>query len=79
MEEIKETYSIEEYNNEPVFYCKNCLSLRVKIVGGFDFCEECGCTDIAQCHIDEWDKLYTARNGRKFLDEVEPDYYNFLK
>ena len=77
MEEIKEQYSIEEYNNEPVFYCKNCLSLKVKIVGGFDFCDECGCTDISQCHIEEWDKLYETRNGRKFLDEVEQDYYKF--
>ena len=23
---------IEEYNKEPVFYCKHCLSLKIKMV-----------------------------------------------
>lgn len=79
MEEIKETYTIEEYNDEPVYYCKHCLSLKIKIVGGFDFCDECGSTAIETSHIDDWEKLYESRNGHKFLDEVEQDYYEFLK
>ena len=32
MEEFKDL-TINDYNDEPVHYCKNCLSLRVKIVG----------------------------------------------
>lgn len=79
MEEIKEVYTTEEYNDEPVYYCKQCLSLKIKVVGGFDFCDECGDTDIATAHIEEWEKLYEARYGHKFLEEKELDYYNYLK
>lgn len=79
MEEIKEVYTTKEYNDEPVYYCKQCLSLKIKVVGGFDFCDECGDTDIATAHIEEWEKLYETRYGHKFLDEVELDYYNCLK
>lgn len=78
MEEL-ENYTIEDYNNEPVYYCKHCLSLKVKIVGGYDFCDECGGTDINTAHIDDWDRLYEERYGHKFLEEIEQDYYNFKR
>ena len=41
MEELK-NYTTEDYNNEPVYYCKNCLSLKIKVVGGYDFCDDLG-------------------------------------
>lgn len=78
MEDIKEAYTTEDYNNEPVYYCKQCLSLRIKVVGGYDFCDECGSTNIETTHIENWEKLYEERNGYKFLDEVELDYYSKL-
>lgn len=79
MEEKKlEEYTVEDYNNIPVCYCKNCLSLRVKIVGGYDFCDDCGCTSFAESHIEEWEKLYESRYGKKFSEEVELDYYSKL-
>jgi hypothetical protein len=58
------------YNDEPVFYCKNCLSLKVKMVAtglDLDFCDECGSTDIEQAHIEEWRKLYRGRYGFDYL------------
>lgn len=79
MEELKESYTIEEYNDEPVYYCKHCLSLKVKIVGGYDFCDDCGSTHIETSHIEDWEKLYEERYGNKFLDEGKEDYYSFLK
>lgn len=79
MEENKEVYTTEDYNNEPVYYCKQCLSLKIKVVGGYDFCDDCGNASIATAHIEEWEKLYEERYGHKFLDEVELDYYNKLK
>ena len=79
MEELKENYTIEEYNDEPVYYCKHCLSFKGKIVGGYDFCDDCGDTDIASTSIGEWEKLYEERYGNKFLDEGKEDYYSFLK
>lgn len=49
----------EEYNNEPVYYCKRCHSLNITILSDdFDCCEDCGSTDIDSCHIEEWIKKY---------------------
>jgi hypothetical protein len=77
MEEFKDL-TIDDYNDEPVHYCKQCLSLKIKIVGGFDFCDDCGSTDITTDHIDNWDKLYQERYGETFLESGEKDYYSKL-
>lgn len=58
------------YNDVPVHYCKNCLSLKIKtVIEGLnlDYCDECGSTDIEQIHIEEWQKLYRERYGFDFL------------
>ena len=77
MEEF-DNLTIEDYNNEPVHYCKQCLSLKIKIVGGFDFCDDCGSTNITTAHIDDWDRLYQERYGESFLESGEKDYYSKL-
>lgn len=62
--------STEKYNDDPVFYCKSCLSLRVKTVAAgldLDYCDECGCTDIGMAHIQDWQKLYRERYGFDYL------------
>jgi hypothetical protein len=64
--------SKQEYNEEPVFYCKNCLSLKIKTVqvdSNLDYCDECGSTDIAQTNIEEWRNTYKARYGTDFLNK----------
>lgn len=61
----------EDYNNEPVFYCENCLSLRIRGIDDFGYCDECSSTDIGQCSIEEWENLYQARFGHKYLDEFK--------
>lgn len=61
----------EEYNSEPVYYCKHCLSLKVMGVAGIDdaeYCDECGSTNIGKASIEEWEKLYEERYGIKYLD-----------
>jgi hypothetical protein len=77
MEEF-DNLTIEDYNDEPVHYCKQCLSLKIKIVGKFDFCDDCGSTDITTAHVDDWDKLYQERYGETFLERGEKDYYSKL-
>ena len=55
----------EEFNNEPVLYCKNCLSLRImsdELIG--DYCPDCGSTDIEECHIEEWLELKRKEEER---------------
>lgn len=61
----------EEYNEAPVFYCRNCLSLKIRDVEHIEnseFCDECGSTDVGSISIDAWDTLYKNRYGHKFLD-----------
>ena len=60
----------KDYNDEPVFYCKSCLSLKIKTVAlglDLDYCDECGCTDIEEANIEEWQALYRARYGFEYL------------
>lgn len=61
-----------EYNNEPVFYCKDCLSLKIRDVEHIDdseYCDECGSTDIGTANIEEWDAMYVAKYGHHFTDK----------
>lgn len=59
--------NMEDYNNEPVVYCKNCLSLKIMILNGnVDYCDECGCTDTGTTDIESWRKMYREKYGRDF-------------
>lgn len=62
----------EEYNQEPVFYCKNCLSLKIRDVEHIDdseYCDDCGSTDVESTSIERWEAMYVARYGHKFTDK----------
>lgn len=61
--------SFNEYDNEPVVYCASCLSLKIRIMDGTDFCDDCGCTEMKEDNIFNWEKEYESRYGKKFLDE----------
>lgn len=63
--------SKEEYNAIPVFYCQNCLSLKIRNVAhveNSEYCDECSSTDVRTANIYEWEKLYVAKYGHKFLE-----------
>lgn len=55
-----------DYDSEPVFYCKNCLSLNIMYLDGMDYCDECGCTDIESTDIYTWEKIYERKYGKPF-------------
>lgn len=60
----------DEYNNEPVFYCVKCLSLKIRDIpymSDSDYCDACGSTNIQQTHIDQWEEMYEKKYGHKFL------------
>lgn len=60
------------YNDEPVFYCKHCLSLKVRHIASMkdsEYCDECGSTDIQQASIEDWENLYKSKYGHKLLEE----------
>lgn len=63
---------INDYNEEPVHYCTECLSLRIKKVNDLpdlDFCDSCGSTNIEQTHISIWEKLHVKKYGFSHLNK----------
>lgn len=59
-----------DYNSEPVYYCKHCLSLKIFDVEGIpdsEYCDECGSTDIEQTSIEDWENLYVQKYGHSFI------------
>lgn len=59
-----------QYNEEPVYYCPHCLSLKIMRVGKTDesYCEDCGNTMIKTTDIFTWQDMYKERYGFNFLE-----------
>lgn len=60
------------YNDDPVYYCKDCLSLNIQSIptlDNSDYCEICGSNNIGQCSIYEWEELFEKKYGYKHLDD----------
>ena len=55
------------YNDEPVYYCKDCLSLHIEIVGrpedNDSVCVDCNRTDIAKTDIFTWREMWKEKYG----------------
>ena len=54
--------SKKEYDEEPVYYCRRCLSLKVKQIAGSSspddlYCDDCGSVSIGYIVIDKWLEL----------------------
>ena len=58
-----------DYNDEPVHYCKYCLSLdNPEVTGDIEYCKYCGSTDFEESSIEEWEqKFETKYKQGKFL------------
>lgn len=75
-EDYREESNVD-YNAIPVFYCKHCLSLKIKTVDEsidteyLDFCADCGSTEIEQTDIHTWEKMYEQKYGKNFLTGEE--------
>lgn len=58
-----------EYNQIPVYYCRDCLS--VLIIDGEEFvdsyCDTCGSTNIGKASLEDFDVLYSEKYGRNFF------------
>lgn len=56
------------YNDEPIYYCKNCLSICI-INGKFmDYCADCGSTNISQTSMEEYDEIRYKRFGKRLFN-----------
>lgn len=79
MKDLSQRVKEQEYNNEPVHYCKTCLSLKVKTIEfkpteagesrDVDYCGSCSNTSIGQAHITEWEDMYEEKHGKRYIDK----------
>lgn len=73
LEEVRKKFINSEYNEEQVYYCKECLSLAIIDVKDendnvtFTFCNKCGRTDIESTDIFTWEKMYKEKYGDDFI------------
>lgn len=60
---------VSEYDSEPVVFCARCYSLKIKYEEAIDAecCMDCGCSDVREASIEEWEKLYEHRYGKKYV------------
>ena len=50
--------NLKDYNEEPVYYCKACLSLNIIESDGNDICNSCGAVNfVSVVPFDEYKKL----------------------
>lgn len=74
-------YTQTEYNNEPVHYCVNCLSLALKELNGIKdmwACRDCGTTKSQETNINIWENLYRSQYKQDFLTG-EPVEFPMIK
>lgn len=55
------------YNDEEVFYCKHCLSLKIRSADQQDYCDDCGSADIESASIFDWEKLYKEKYNKTLI------------
>lgn len=60
-----------QYNEEPVVYCKQCLSLKIRTVADMCYCDKCGSVDMGEDSIYNWEALYENSYGHKYLEIKE--------
>lgn len=61
---------LNDYDLEPVKYCPRCYSLRIGSIEGVEdseYCMKCGCSEIEETGIDDWEHKYEERYGHKFV------------
>ena len=68
---MKTIEKIVKEDDEPVVFCTKCLSLKIKHEDYLDMdcCGDCGCTDIEEASLDEWEKKYIAKYGHKLVEK----------
>lgn len=63
--------SKEEYDKEPVFYCRHCLSLLIETIPNLnnsEYCGKCNSTNVGKCNIHEWEEMYKQRYGHYYSE-----------
>lgn len=60
---------ITEYDSEPIVFCAKCFSPKIKHEDALDidYCGDCGCSEIREASVYEWEDLYENRYGHKYI------------
>lgn len=66
--------SKEDQNEEPIYYCKSCLSLAIVNDGGESYCNECGGATIGRTNISFWVASYRLKYGKDYLTGLDIPY-----
>ena len=70
MEKDMTSLTKEDYNNEPVFYCNHCLSLKIlSLNSNIDFCDECGSTEVNTTDISTWEEMYENKYKKSYINK----------
>lgn len=62
----------ESYDDEPVYYCKRCLSLNIRqmpCVKDQDYCGECWASEVGTASIEEWKEMYRKKYGHDYVEK----------
>lgn len=70
----------KDYDSEPVKYCARCFSLKVKYEETIDSecCGDCGCSDILEAPVEEWEKKYVRKYGHQFAKKEDNPEKTFI-
>lgn len=59
----------QKYNDEPVYYCAHCLSLKILNIADEGFCDDCGSMDILKDNIEVWNNKYIEKYNEQYLNK----------
>lgn len=71
---------LNDYDSEPVRYCAKCYSLKIKGDDStdFEYCADCGCSDIREAPFEVWEEKYETKYGHKFAIKTEDPKKTFI-
>lgn len=58
-----------KYDNEPVYFCRHCLSLDIRAMDDYDYCNHCGSMSVDKTDLERWEELYQLRYGKKLISK----------
>lgn len=69
----------EDYNKIPVYYCRQCGSLKIMTMPGlpYDYCDCCGSTDVGKASIESWLELQKTKFKSPYRDKPEKKFNIF--
>lgn len=67
VKDVFKSPELNSYNEEPVVYCRSCLSLAIRTCNEVEYCDKCGHTEVEETDIVSWEKLYEDKYGEKLI------------